>query len=230
MHLAAVDNLAVNHSCWLQQGSPLAKLLLIFWVLAVLLSTTSLAAVGFTALVILLVAATNRLPLASLAGLAMVPMLLAALFAFSLADWYVGWLLVGRAGTAAATVVVVAMTTPPLRLLTLLSAPLPRVLGELMYFTYRSVFLISGGVATALEAVRQRRGREPWGVSRFRTLAQVFGMALVRSWDLAGRQYEAVRLRGVSQGFSVQRDWRLRLNDLPVLATGLLVTAGWYFV
>lgn len=230
MNLATVDNLAVNHRCWLQHCSPLAKLLLVAAILALLLTTLSLQFVLLTACLVAAVAISNRLPLAQLAALSAVPMLLASLYAYSLGDWQLGWLIVGRAGTAAATVVAVAMTTPPLKLLTLLAWPLPGVLGEVMYFAYRSLFLLTGGVSASLAAVRLRRGREKLSFSRLRVMGQVIGMSVIRAWDLAGRQYDLLRLRGLAEGLAVQRDWRLRPADAVLVGLAFMLIAGWYYV
>lgn len=229
MNLATIDNLAINHSCWLQRCSPLAKLILILVVLALLLSSRSLLfLVGLLALLTLNIA-LNRLPLLVVLPLALLPMGFAAIFALSLGDWAVGLLLIGRAGAAALTVASVFVTTAPLRLLSLLAAPLPGLFGELLFFTYRSFFILTGSLENTLRAVRLRRGKESFSRARIRALGQVVGMTLLRAWDLAGRQYDLLRLRGLSGGLKYSRDWRLRPADLGLLAAAIAIGAGWYY-
>lgn len=230
MNLATMDNLAVNHHCWLQQCSALAKVLFVAAVLTLLLTTMSLPFIAGLAAMLLVIALSNRLPLSVLVPLAIIPMIFAGIFALSIRDWTVGLLVMGRAGTAALTVAMVFMTTAPVHLLSLIAAPMPEVFGELMYFTYRSLFLLAGSLDNTLTAVRLRRGNERFSLARVRAMAQVYGMTLVRAWDLAGRQYDLLRLRGLGQGLKISRDWHMRTWDLGLLAAILLIGLGWYFV
>lgn len=230
MNFATLDNLAVNHSCWLQQCSLVAKVMFVLLVLVLLLTTTSLPFLGGMALLLVSLAAANRLPLGILGPLALVPMLFASVFALSLGDWTVGLVVIGRAGIAALTVVMVFVTTSPVRLLGLVSAPMPSIFGELLYFTYRSLFLLWATLDNTLTAVRLRRGRERFSLARIKATAQVYGMILLRAWDMAGRQYSLLRLRGLGQGLKVNRDWKLRRVDWVLLGLILIVITGWYYV
>jgi energy-coupling factor transporter transmembrane protein EcfT len=230
MNLATMDNLAVNHHCWLQQCSALAKLLFAAAVLILLLTTMSLPFIAGLAALLLVIALSNRLPLGVLLPLALIPMFFAGIFAVSTKDWTVGLLVIGRAGTAALAVAEVFMTTAPVHLLGLIAAPMPEVFGELMYFTYRAFFLLAGSLDNTLTAVRLRRGKEKFSFARIRAMAQVYGMTLVRAWDMAGRQYDLLRLRGLGQGLKISRDWHLHVWDLGLLAALILIGVGWYFV
>ena len=85
MNLAAMDNIAVNHFCWLQHCSALAKILLVIVVLGFLLTTRALAFVGGLGLLLLAIAVGNKLPLKVLMPLVLIPMIFASLFARDLA-------------------------------------------------------------------------------------------------------------------------------------------------
>ncbi|HOB34665.1 MAG: hypothetical protein GX090_05320 [Firmicutes bacterium] len=230
MDIAVLDNLAVNHSCWLQRCSAPAKALFAIGILVLLLTTRSLPFLGALALFLFALAAANCLPWRVLGSLALLPMLFAAVFAVSLGDWRTGLLVVGRAGLAGWTAAVVFATTPPVRLLGLLAAPMPPVFGELLYFTYRALFLLGSTLADALTAVRLRRGREGFSLARLKAMARVYGMLLLRAWDLAGRQYELLRLRGLGEGLRVSLDRTWRRPDWALLVMLILLTAGWYYV
>lgn len=229
MNLATMDNLAVNHRCWLQRCSLPAKVLFVIVLLALLLSTRSLPFMGGLALLLVAVIVINQLPLLMLAPLALVPMLFASVFAISLGDWSVGLIILGRAGIAALAVALLFVTTPPVHVLALLSSPMPRVFGELLYFTYRSLFLLFETLANTLRAVRLRRGRERFSLARVKASAQIYGMILLRGWDMAGRQYSLLRLRGLAQGIRVNRDWRFRKPDWTLLLMTFILAMGWYY-
>ena len=230
MNLASIDHLAVNHHCWLQRCSPLAKVIFLISVLALLLTTRSLPFIAGLASFLLMVVAGNGLPLSVILPLAFMPLVFASIFAISVGDWAVGLLIIGRAGVAALMVATVFVTTPPVRLLALLSAPMPGVFAELLFFTYRSFFLIAGTLENTIQAVKLRRGNQKPGIARIRAMAPVYGMILVRAWDMAARQYSLLRLRGLEEGLKVNRDWRLKVQDLGLLAAAIIIGAGWYFV
>lgn len=225
-----MDNLAVNHSCWMQRCSLLAKAVFVIAVLALLLTTRSLPFIGGVALFLLTVAVSNSLPLSILGPLSLLPMLFASVFALSLGDWTGGLIIVGRAGIAALAVALVFATTPPVRVLGLISAPLPPIFGELLYFTYRTLFLLWGTLDNTLMVVRLRRGKESFSITRLKATTQVYGMVLLRAWEMAGRQYSLLRLRGLALGLQINRDWKLCKPDW-VLFVGIMVLAvGWYYV
>lgn len=228
MNLATIDNIAVNHECWLQRCSAPAKVLLIVTVLSLLLTTKALAFVGGLGALLLAIALGNRLPFKILAPLILIPMAFASLFAISVGDWAVGLLVVGRAGVAALLVVIIFLTTPPVRLLSLVSAPMPAVFAGLLFFTYRSFFILATSISNSLKAVRLRRGREKLSWGKFKSMAQIIGLSLVRAWDLAERQYDLLRIRGLGAGLKVDRDWRLRPWDCALLATVIIIGMGWY--
>src|SRR5690554_4082036 len=230
MNLATLDNLAVNHGCWLQRCSVLAKILFIFVLLGLILCTTSLPFLAGVGLVLLAIVVSNRLPLQVLLPLVLLPMIFASLFALSLGNWTVGLVIIGRAGLIALTVVLVFVTTPPLYLFGLLSAPMPEIFGELLYFTYRSLFLLWATLDNTLTAVRLRRGKEGFSLRKVRAMAQVYGMILLRAWDLAGPQYQMLRQRGLGSELRIRRDWTLSRQDFVLLAIVILIGLGWYYV
>ena len=103
------------------------------------------------------------------------------------------------------------------------------VFGELLFHLPVPVLTL-GALDNTLTAVRLRRGREGLSWGRFRATAQVYGMILLRAWDMAARQYSLLRLRGLGQGLRVNRDWRLRRADWALLLCILVLAAGWYYV
>lgn len=199
-------------------------------VLGFLLTSKSLYFVGCLLLLLMAVVLANRLPARIYLPLVLIPVVFAALFAISIRDWTVGLLIMGRAGAAALTVVMVFLTTRPVKLLSLVSAPLPAVFGELLFFTYRSFFILMASLSNSLRAVRLRRGQERFSVAKLKGMAQVLGMSLVRAWDLAGRQYELLRVRGLGAGLRISRDWRINPWDLTLAGLGIAVATGWYYV
>lgn len=230
MELAALDNVAVNHHCWLQRCSLAAKVGFVVVALALLITSRSLGFLGLQLLVVLGLALSNRLPIRMFFGLLAFPLIFSGIIALSLGDVPVGLLLVGRALAAAGAVVVVFLTTPPMRLLAFISAPLPGVFGELLYFTYRSFFLLWQSLDKTITAVRLRGGFAPKGLKRLKVAAEIYGTTLVRGWDMAGRQYMLLRLRGLEQGLAIQRSWSLSKNDWALLGLCIFLMGGWFLV
>ncbi|MTI96034.1 MAG: hypothetical protein FH749_11225 [Firmicutes bacterium] len=230
MNFAALDNIAVNHHCWLQRCSLPAKALLAALTIYLVLSSLVLEFLLGVALLLLAVVVVNRLPLVTVLALVLFPMFFASIFAVSLGDWQLGLVLVLRAGSAALTVLLVFLTTPPVRVLGLLAAPMPKIFGELLYFTYRALFLLWETVDRLLRAVRLRGGFGGGLLFRWRTAARVYGAMIARAFDLAQRQYQLLNLRGLGTGLKVSRDWRLRRADISLLPLAALLIAWWLYV
>ena len=121
-------------------------------------STNLLVVVGIACLLVG-VGAAMRLPMRLLLGLAAYPALFAALFALAAAaDPLTGALVISKAVAAALAAVLLMLTTPYPQVFAPLQRVLPRVVGDALLMTYRSLFLLLDKFADVLVAVRIRSG------------------------------------------------------------------------
>ncbi|MBI2806852.1 MAG: cobalt ECF transporter T component CbiQ [Planctomycetes bacterium] len=100
---------------------------------------------------------------------------------------------------------------------------IPGLLVQLVLLTYRYVFLLMEEFGRLRTALRVRGFRNRADLHSYRTIGQVAGTLLVRSYERSERVGQAMRCRGFDGQFRSLHEFRTRPAD--VLAFGLL--AGW---
>ena len=107
----------------------------------------------------------------------------------------------------------------------------PEKLTALFVLTWRYIFLLHGGIASALASMRQReRGRGH--LHRWRSLAAVFSTVIVRAVFRAEQVSRAMINRGFDGAFpaTVVFSWRLRDSLLLAMSAAVLLFAVALFV
>ncbi len=154
------------------------------------------------------------------------------------AAFTVGPLQASEAGLRLALMVTLKCNAIVLTLLALVStSPLPAI-GHamqqlrvpasfcwLLLFTYRYIFVIGQEYQRLARAARLRCFRPKTNMHTYRTVAHLFGMTLVKSWNRAQRVRQAMLLRGFDGRFHVLAAPRLthqdRLLGAALLCAGL---------
>jgi cobalt/nickel transport system permease protein len=136
-----------------------------------------------------------------------------------------GLLLLAK-GLAIVALMLVLLATAPLDV-TLKAAHALRVPGllvQLVLLTYRYIFVVGQELARLRVALRTRGYRNRVSRHSYRTIGNVTGSLLVRSYERAERVGQAMRCRGFDGRFRALVDFRTSPAD--VLAFGLIVGAG----
>lgn len=236
MRLADVDLAAVSGTSALHRAAPRAKLAAVACVIAAVVVTTDARAVAGLAVVLLALAAQQRLGLRPLVLSALYPAFFAVVFAWAAgAGWVFGALIVGKAVVAALAVVMLARTTPYPQVIAPLQRVLPAAVADAFLFTYRSFFLLAEKASRLARAVRLRAGvhlERP--VAAVRLSGRMLGGLLIYSMDLAQRDYDVMRLRGYERRLAVAPlPSRSRATDVALLAGAfalLALTVAWRFL
>jgi cobalt/nickel transport system permease protein len=116
---------------------------------------------------------------------------------------------------------------------TLVKAGMPKLLALQFSMTHRYIAVLVGEASAMSAAYRLRSRRSSKGV-QLRDAGSFLGQLLLRSFDRAGRVYEAMRLRGFDglyrsggSGMETQK-WRLR-DTAFILIMALLTAAARFF-
>ena len=174
----------------------------------------------------LLVAAaivSARLPALKIAGIAAYPAIFALIFAASRWDGSILNLavLVLRSLTAALTMLMLITTTPYPEVFATFYRFLPRAVGDGLFLTYRSLFLMLGFMGNIWIALRLRggltRGRF---VQNVVNLSDAVGLLVLRALRLSQRFYDVMRVRGYA-GRIVARRRRRELSRYDLYPLGL---------
>ena len=136
-------------------------------------------------------------------------------------------LLVAAKFTAILMVVVVLFATTPLSLLTrtMRAFGIPWLMTDLLLFTYRYLFQLSGDLKRT-HAAACLRGFQGKSLFSLKTFANITGSLLVRSNKQAERVFQAMTLRGYGNGDQPLSDFRPAAADYLLLAVVLLLAAA----
>lgn len=240
MDIGRVDASATRGNSALHRTAPVPKLIAFALVLAAVVMTTNVLVLAGIALTLAAVAIGHRLPLKPMFALAAYPGIFAAVFAFAAsASLLSAALIVLKAVTAALAAVLLMFTTPYPQVFAPLQRVLPGIIGDVLFMTYRSLFLLLEAFSHTLRAARLRAGLvgvQP--IRSARTVTRSLGGVLLYSIDLSQRTYDVMRLRGydgrlvVNPQRSVSRllDARAVVFGVAVLAAAILWRVGWRYL
>lgn len=220
MDVATVDLWATAGRSYLHRASPVAKVLAAALGLAGVIVVQNVLVVLTLYVVALAAARRSGLPLRAYAAASLYPGVFALLFAVAQynGDLVVPATTIAKAVTAAAIVVLLIATTPYPRLFAVFRLVLPPLIVDVLYMTYRSVFIVLGILGQVLTAVRLRGGLLGRNAGlRLRNLAAALGVGAIHSLDVGERTYAVMRVRGYSGRISGETAGGLRLGDLPLL-------------
>jgi len=229
--VAIIDYWSTSGRSMLHRAGPAAKLTMAACFVAAVVIThhVALLAAVYALCVGLLVSA--RVPAPKVMLIASYPALFALIFVISEWDgtWQTPALVFGRALAAALALVTLLVTTPYPRVFSLLSRVLPGIVGEALFLTYRSVFLLLDMAGNLVTATRVRSGlqlRHP--LVNLRNLSLAMGKLLIHAFDRSELQYDIMVVRGYSGHIAAPgRAWNAVATDaLPIILGAAALAAA----
>jgi cobalt/nickel transport system permease protein len=203
------------------------------------------AAAGAALLASVLLLASARVPwswfVARLAGVGLFLSLFLALLPLTVPgeEWRLGPLALSARGLALATALgLKALAVVALALFLFATAPLERTLKaaralrvpglavQLLMLTHRHVELLADELHKLRIALRLKGFRNRAGTHAYRTLGNVTGMMLVRSYERAERVGQAMRCRGFDGKFRALEEFRGGWPDFGLALLFLTLAAG----
>lgn len=228
MDVATVDLWATSGRSYLHRASATAKAIAAALCLAGVIALQNVLVV--LSIYLLVIAATRRagIPVAKLVGGSAYAGVFAGLFAFAQfrGDLIVPLTTIAKAVTAAAIVLLLISTTPYPKLFAVLRRLLPEVIVEVLFMTYRSIFILLRCLDNVMIAVRLRGGlvgRGLWG--RARNLSAALALSVLHAFDTSERTYAVMRIRGYSGSLSGERAGGVGRKEVPLLALAAALCA-----
>ena len=215
----AIDRWSVSRSSWLHRASTPAKLLSVAVIVAVLVVSRDAAGLAVVCAAVFAALISSRLPILTVLGLALVPILLSSLFAVTRlgSTWESALVIVEKGAITSITMLLLVSTTPRSDLFRAARRVLPRTIADMLLLAYRSAFIILGRALETRQALRLR-GNPVSTWTAIQRNALIAGLAVLRANELAVEQYAAMRLRGYP-GFSpTALEWRMH-QDVVLFAT-----------
>lgn len=227
MWIAYLDHLAYNLDSLWHRASAISKVIfLAFAISAVIVSKNSLF-LFFLLLFIFILMSISRLPVFSLSVLLLYPLFFGLVFAFSrigeAAAFPVATLL--RAVTAAAAILLVLSTTHYPDFFAVLQYAFPLNIGDIMFVTYRSFFLILDSFRNTINIARLRAAYRFLALFRNLTLAgRVLGHSLIHAYENNETTQLAMRVRGYEGRIATSKEaLRLKPYDFLIFFLGVLL-------
>ncbi len=235
MHIGRIDESATLGDSWLHRASPVSKLVAFALLLAAVIASWNVLLVTSLTLSLAAVAASARLRPRLVLGLASYPAVFALVFAFSASTSVLGGVtIVLKAVTAAFGAVIVVLTTPYPYVFAPIQRIVPRIVGDALLMTYRSLFLLLEKFGNLLTAARLRAGLATGHPIRSaRATTSALGGLLLYSIDLSQRSYDVMRVRGYQGRLRVPLPRSgAPLTDAMLIGGALVllaVSAAWRF-
>jgi cobalt/nickel transport system permease protein len=229
MDIATVDFWATSGRSYLHRASPVAKIAAAAAGIAAVVIVQNLLVLASIYLFCLAAARRSGIPLRPFAAATAYPAVFALLLAVAQFDggWVVPMTTIAKAMSAASVVVLLISTTPYPQLFAPLRHVLPAIVVDVLYVTYRSVFIVLGILGQVLAAMRLRGGFLGRNIgARTRNFAAAFGLGAIHAVDVSERTYTVMRVRGYAGGLSGERSHGLRTGDAPLLVAAAMIAAA----
>ena len=219
MDLYQIDHMAVSGRSWLHRLPAAAKLLALAALIAVLLWLHTVVPMAVALGLVLVAAVSARLPWKTFVALAVYPLFFLLILFVSTRGLTVvsAALLTTRVLAITGAVILYVLTTPYPDTFAALSRVLPAFLTAALFFTYRSLLVISDSLNNARIALHTR-GAVDWRrpISTVRQFGLALGHTMVNSIDASERMAEALVVRGfANRVYSLGRKNRPASGGLP---------------
>lgn len=199
MDLYYIDFISVAGRSWLHRAPAGVKMLALVAIIAVLLAFESIPVEAGIALGILAMALSARIPMRLYLPLILYPVVFLVILFLSIEGltWQATGIIGLRVLALTGSVVLFLMTTSYPRIFGTLSRVLPSFLVAALFFTYRSIFLISDSVVNVRIAMHLRGGID-WKrpMATLKTFGMALGHIMVHSIDMSRRMADGLAVRG----------------------------------
>lgn len=199
MDLYYIDYISVSGNSWLHRLAAGIKLLALIAIISVALSIHSLPLHIAIFAAMLLLAFSARLPMGTMLGMTLYPLIFLLIIFLSIEHltFAAGLALTMRVLAITASVILVLLTTSYPAIFGILSRVLPGALVAALFFTYRSLFIISKSINNA-RLVFHLRGGVSWRhpIKSLQNMGAALAHVLVHAIEMSQRMAESLTVRG----------------------------------
>jgi len=234
MHLSLLDQLANNGQSFFHKSSPIVKIILtIVLITTIIVARSIYHQIGIIAIIVgfFMIA---KLPLLSIGHLCLIPVFFSTFFAlFEMQSSLVsGFMLIFRGVGSALAMLLLITTTSYTEVFAFLGLWMPRLLVDLLLFTYRSFFILLDRVGNLLKSIKLRGGLRPFSfVANMRSLAAMAAVLLLFSFEMGERMYKIYSLRGYNGTIPISFKFALNgLGDVLILLFSIFLLFGVLFI
>ncbi|HHY47654.1 MAG TPA: hypothetical protein GX506_10210 [Firmicutes bacterium] len=203
-----LDYLACRGETVLHRAAPWSKMLGAALTLCAIVLSRNLGLVGALVVFQVFLLLWQRLLIGPVLSFTVYPLIFGALFALSQV-WTapeLALLVLLKSEAAGLVLITLMVTTPYIDIFSTLQRILPRVLVDMLFMTYRGIFILLERLEGMLLAVKLRKSGGIRGtIAGFRRTAESLGALVIDSFDLVERIYRIMEIRGYDGGIRSER-------------------------
>lgn len=230
MHIADIDQLAINGTSLLHHRSPLPKILLTLCLLASIILSKNLVVLAVLMGLVLVLLRVARVPLGQVLHLVAYPLVFSLLFSIMQFQhsFVLGLLVLLKAVGAGLTMLFLITTTSYVDIFGFFSLFMPALLVDVFLFTYRSLFILLEQIEHLLKSMKLRGGYRAYNpFFNLKGIAGALGVLIIRSFEMAERMYQIYTLRGYQGGIPINNHfWPFKPLDYGIILLGLITLTG----
>jgi len=208
MKLTDIDFYATFGETRLHKLKPKYKLCSAFFLLAAILINTNLYIAGILYFSFIIILIAFKLPILKIFKASLYPIIFLTIFLFSYDNLTLKTLLflTLRVLSASTVFVTLIFTTTYMDILRALTGIFPEVLLNLMFYTYRSLFILSNTLDNLLTSLRLRSNlsiKKP--LFSLQVIGSLIGFFIIKSIETSEKMSDGIKLRGYSGNFNYLR-------------------------
>ncbi len=230
MHIAEIDQITINGDSPLHKARAISKLVLTTLLLTSFIVSNELLKLGLLIGLILIFYVISKVRFKQVGHLIIYPIIFSFIFAIIRLQqsWDLGLIILLKSLGSAMSVVLLILTTPYVDIFAVFSLFMPKLLVDILLFTYRSLFILLGQINNLLKSIKLRGGYHPFNILKnLRNIAGAFGVLIIHSFEMSERMYRVYTLRGYDGGIPLTVDlWPLKRIDYIIIIIGIITLLG----
>ncbi|OGI02693.1 MAG: hypothetical protein A2Y25_11120 [Candidatus Melainabacteria bacterium GWF2_37_15] len=195
MKITDIDYYAEFGQSWLNKLPVSIKLAAVGLVLSVVVFSANVYFLGTLYLILLTVILFSSVPKFSIIKLSLYPLVFLLLFLLSVQNISLKLVLIFlfKALNASTALILLIFTTCYINIFSILKKFLPSFLVNILFLTYRSIFILARTLENLLDMMKFR-GKPP--LKNLKSLGDIVGFFVIKSIQTGENMYEAMKLRG----------------------------------
>lgn len=199
MNIASIDNVSINGTTKIHKCGAAAKMIFAALLLFSFLFTNEIEKTIFLFLIMIVFSTISLLPFKIIIKLLFYPAFFSSVFALIVIKDAPseGILIMLKAIGAAFTMIWLILTTPYIEIFSILNRVFPSVIVDILFFTYRSFFILLGKLENISRSIKLKGGYYRYNIFRnIKNIAGILGILIISSFESSERIYKIYSLRG----------------------------------
>lgn len=230
MNLAHIDNISTNGKTKIHKSGAAAKMIFAVLLIFGFLFSTEIKKIVILIFIIIIMSLISEIPFKTVIKLLFYPVFFSMVFALLILreSPSMGLLIMLKATGTAFTMIWLILTTPYIEIFSVLNLLFPSVIVDILFFTYRSFFILLGKLEKILRNIKLRGGYYKYNLFKnIKNIAGIMGILIIHSFETSERMYKIYALRGYDGKLpSGNINIITSKKDYILIITGIIILLG----